>query len=339
MATEKDLLGGADKKLVGGKVADKEEERRIVHLDDNLLAKIIAVHLLDGGVPVEGGGQGVERLHQRAQLPQAPPRAWPTEARREAGGSPAPAQSTRAARVRARPRRRAARRRHGVGGFLTPSGVRVPRRRACTDTGRRARAGGAPARLHRVLRRRGKGPRPLHRRLPWPAAAGEEQQLLRGRLPARNRFIKLPPPPSTPNLDSATSLRYELLDPAEGIIFRVLVLRADGGNITVDTFSSASGTWESRELGVHTEAFLFVRPESPGISTGQRHYWLDGQSRDRVLVYDEVSGTASVLRESPTQQGGGGLAAPWAPSTLAPSCDSLPSTRSIPNKPTRSLTP
>lgn len=304
MATEKDLLGGADKKLVGGKVADKEEERRIVHLDDNLLAKIIAVHLPS----------------MAAYRWRAVAKAWsgftnePSFLKHHLALGPLKLDEKPAALL-LQPRA------HARLGYVHALVVGLrDDAMALVDFS-----------LHPEFEYLAAAPAPTPADAPEPAVplpdyiaffdgaargldlsiVGSHGRLLLARssscyvvgFPARNRFIKLPPPPSTPNLDSATSLRYELLDPAEGIIFRVLVLRADGGNITVDTFSSASGTWESRELGVHTEAFLFVRPESPGISTGQRHYWLDGQSRDRVLVYDEVSGTASVLRESPTQQG------------------------------------
>ncbi|KAK3125557.1 hypothetical protein QOZ80_7BG0606520 [Eleusine coracana subsp. coracana] len=308
MATEKDLIGGADKEeLVGGKVADKEEEeeeKRIVHLDDNVLAKIVAVHLPS----------------MAAYRCRAVAKAWsgytkePTFLKHHLALRPLKLDETPAAHL-LQPRA------HARLGYVHALVVGLhDDAKAFVDFP-----------LHPEFENLAAAPAPAPT-TPEPAVpvpdyiaffadaarrldlsiVGSHGRLLLARsgsgyvvgFPERNRFVNLLPPPSTPNQDHATSLQYELLDAGGGISFRVLVLRADGGNITVDTFSSASGRWESRELGVRKEeAFLFVRPESRGISTGPRHYWLDGQRRGLVLVYDEASGTASVLREPPTKQG------------------------------------
>lgn len=146
------------------------------------------------------------------------------------------------------------------------------------------------------------------------SVVGSHGRLLLGRspmcylvcFPERKRFIKLPPPPTLPNLDTAAALHYELLDAGSGIDFRVLLLRIHGRHLMVDKFTSGSGAWVSRDLGLRDDASCFPRPSPTGISSGQRHYWLDldGQRRGRVLCYDEASGLVSVLSEPPTKQQG-----------------------------------
>ncbi|CAL4952261.1 unnamed protein product [Urochloa decumbens] len=117
---------------------------------------------------------------------------------------------------------------------------------------------------------------------------------------AANRWLALPPPPTSPTKDTATGLHYDLDAAAGRVSFTVVVLsRTRRRRLRVETFLSATGRWEAADVpGAQGAARRLGGVASPGIRVGACFYWLC-RRRGHVVRYDAARGRASVVGEPP----------------------------------------
>ncbi|KAE8820551.1 hypothetical protein D1007_01293 [Hordeum vulgare] len=118
--------------------------------------------------------------------------------------------------------------------------------------------------------------------------------------PAANRWLSLPPLTAALALVTRPGFHYDDAN-AGPLAFTVVVLALRGhGCMLVETFMSATGKWETRELITSAAVAVTMSPGavSPGIHVRASFYWL-GLSGGHILRYDISRGRASVVREPP----------------------------------------
>ncbi|XBJ17554.1 hypothetical protein VPH35_008936 [Triticum aestivum] len=122
--------------------------------------------------------------------------------------------------------------------------------------------------------------------------------------PAANRWLALPPSTISQSSMANSGLHYDVDESTGRFVFTVVhLVRCRRRRVLVETFSSASGRWDARELAAPGVArCLPSRDESPGIHVGMCFYWLTrrwGGGRRRIISYDATHCRVSVLHEPP----------------------------------------
>uniref|UniRef100_A0A8I6WDQ7 F-box domain-containing protein n=1 Tax=Hordeum vulgare subsp. vulgare TaxID=112509 RepID=A0A8I6WDQ7_HORVV len=119
--------------------------------------------------------------------------------------------------------------------------------------------------------------------------------------PAANRWLSLPPSTAALAFVTRPGFHYDDANAAGPLAFTVVVLAWRGHEcMLVETFRSATGKWETRELITSAAVAVTMSPGavSPGIHAGASFYWLS-LSGGHILRYDISRGRASVVREPP----------------------------------------
>uniref|UniRef100_A0A0E0LUR1 Uncharacterized protein n=1 Tax=Oryza punctata TaxID=4537 RepID=A0A0E0LUR1_ORYPU len=128
---------------------------------------------------------------------------------------------------------------------------------------------------------------------------------------AANRWVELPPSDLPPEHGTNSGLHYDDLDYASSatgrVSFTVVLIGCRHRRVVVETFTSATGRWETKELPEQGTQGLARcvgggGPASPGIHVGGCFYWLT-HNRGRILRYDVAGGRVSVVREPAEAEG------------------------------------
>uniref|UniRef100_A0A0E0GK61 F-box domain-containing protein n=1 Tax=Oryza nivara TaxID=4536 RepID=A0A0E0GK61_ORYNI len=136
--------------------------------------------------------------------------------------------------------------------------------------------------------------------------------------PAANRWVELPPSTLPPEHGINSGLHYDDLDDDASsgtgrLDFTVVLIGCRHRRVVVETFTSATGRWETKELPEQGTQGLARSvgggPASPGIHVGGCFYWLTHRrNRGRILRYDVAGGRVTVVREPARAEGSIGRA-------------------------------